>query len=70
MRRNCNKYLKFKLQKSEERVEMLKGQIRKENEVDLNEIPGFLEPKKIRPKKKEVDEKLRKSTVSCQDVIS
>ena len=52
MRRNCNKYLKFKLQKSEERVEMLKGQIRKENEVDLNEIPGFLEPKKIRPKKK------------------
>ena len=52
MRRGSNEYFKFKLQKSEERKEELRKQLSIEREMDLNEIPGFLESKKIRPKKK------------------
>ena len=52
MRRNSNEYLKFKLQKAEERSELLKAQLAAENQVNLNEITGFLKPKKVRPKKK------------------
>ena len=52
LRRNSNVYLKFKLQKSEDRNEILEKKLAAKNEVNLNEIPGFLEPKKVRPKKK------------------
>ena len=52
MSRNSNEYLKFKLQKAEERNKLLKAQLAAENEINLDEIPGFLEPKKVRPKKK------------------
>ena len=52
MRRNPNKYLKFKLQQAEDRNKLSKTQFATKNEVNLIEIPGFLEPKKVRPKKK------------------
>lgn len=52
MRRNPNKYLKFKLQKAEDKNKLSKTQLATKNEANLIEIPGFLEPKKVRPKKK------------------
>ena len=53
MRRNSNEYWKFKLQKSEERNQKLREKLNMESEIDLKAIPGLLDQKKIRPKKKE-----------------
>lgn len=50
MRRNSNEYLKFKTERTEERNDLLKVQLAVKNKVNLNEIPGFLEPKRVRPK--------------------
>ena len=50
MRRNSNEYLKFKPERTEERNDLLKVQLAVKNKVNLNEIPGFLEPKRVRPK--------------------
>ena len=53
IRRNSNEYWKFKLQKSEERNQKLREKLNMESEIDLKAIPGLLDQKKIRPKKKE-----------------
>ena len=50
MCQNSNEYLKFKLQTAEERNELLKVQLASKNEINLNEIRGFLEPKTVRSK--------------------
>ena len=50
MCQNSNEYLKFKLQTTEERNELLKVQLASKNEINLNEIRGFLEPKTVRSK--------------------
>ena len=50
MCQNSNEYLKFKLQTAEERNELLKVHLASKNEINLNEIRGFLEPKTVRSK--------------------
>ena len=50
MCQNSNEYLKFKLQTAEERNELFKVQLASKNEINLNEIRGFLEPKTVRSK--------------------
>ena len=53
MRRNSKEYYRFKLQKSEERNVQLKKKLELEKEIDFKAIPGLMQPKKVRPKKKE-----------------
>ena len=55
MPRNSNEYLKFKPERTEERNDLLKVQLAVKNKVNLNEIPGFLEPKRVRPKNTKSD---------------
>ena len=51
MRRYSNEYYKYKLQKSMEHIQTLQKILATETEMNLEEVPGLLQMKKVRPKK-------------------
>ena len=67
MRRNSNEYWKLKLQKLKERNQKLKEKLNMESEIKLQAIPGLLDQKKIRPKRKS-RLRLPRCVDLCQDV--
>jgi hypothetical protein len=46
LKRHSKQYLRYKLEKSEEKNAVLKKKLSLENEIDFEAIPGFLQPKK------------------------
>ena len=51
MQRYSNEYYKYKLQKSTEHIQTLQKILATETEMNLEEVPGLLLTKKVRPKK-------------------
>ena len=68
LKRHSKQYLRYKLEKSEEKNAVLKKKLSLENEIDFEAIPGFLQPKKENQRTKSLS-RSHKYTAHCQEVI-